>query len=249
MSAGLPHFSTDYMRCWGRDTMISLRGLLLIPQKFKEARNILLMFAIVMRHGLIPNLHDRGNSTRFNARDATWFFMEALQQYILHDKEHGADILNEKLDMQFLDWNQSEHFKKLTAGHKNMMLMADVVQTMMQAHASGIDYVEWNAGLKIDAQMTQEGFHVKIGLDPATGFIYGGNKFNCGTWMDKMGSSEKAKNKGIPGSSRDGADVEIIGLLRSAVRFLATAHERGIYPHEGVTLPEKKSTLTYKQWV
>ena len=229
--------------------MISLRGLLLIPQKYKEARNVLLMFAVLMRHGLIPNLHDRGNNSRFNSRDATWFFMESLQEYVKHDKEQGVSIFNEKLEMQFLDSNQGEHCKKLAAAQKNVMPFSDIIQTIMQCHANGIDFVEWNAGPKIDANMTQEGFHVMIKLDPKTGFIFGGNKFNCGTWMDKLGSSDKAKNKGVPATPRDGADVELIGLLRSAVRFLAKAYEDGIYPYEGVQLPDNQGALTYKQWV
>lgn len=39
-----------------------------------------------------------------------------------------------------------------------------------------------------------KGFDIELKLNLENGFIYGGNKKNCLTWMNKMGSSIKAGN-------------------------------------------------------
>jgi glycogen debranching enzyme len=53
--------------------------------------------------------------------------------------------------------------------------------------------------------------------------------------MDKMGESEKAHNKGIPGTPRDGAAIEITGLLKSALNWVSELSAKGLVKSEGVS--------------
>ena len=50
-----------------------------------------------MRHGLIPNLLD---PARFNCRDATFFFVKGIVDYISETNDY--DILKTKIEMKFL---------------------------------------------------------------------------------------------------------------------------------------------------
>ena len=82
--------------------------------------------------------------------------------------------------------------------------------------------------------MKENGFNVKVEADLAqTGFCFGGNVDNCGTWMDKMGSAAQI-NKGVPATPRDGAPVELVGLQYSVLSFLARLHSQGKFSREGV---------------
>ena len=76
--AGYPWF-TD----WGRDTMISLPGLLLATGRADDAAAVLSTFAAHVQDGLIPNrFPDIRGSAEYNTIDASLWFVEAVRAYV-----------------------------------------------------------------------------------------------------------------------------------------------------------------------
>jgi predicted glycogen debranching enzyme len=84
--AGYPWFSD-----WGRDTFISLPGLLLATGRYDEARATLLAFAAHRRHGLIPNVFDdRTGEAEYNTVDGSLWFIQAACAYSDTTGDHTA---------------------------------------------------------------------------------------------------------------------------------------------------------------
>ena len=76
--AGYPWFAD-----WGRDTMISLPGLLLVTGRFAEARQVLSVFASYVSEGMIPNrFDDYTNEPHYNTVDASLWFIHAAHEYL-----------------------------------------------------------------------------------------------------------------------------------------------------------------------
>lgn len=99
--AGYPWF-TD----WGRDTMISLPGLLLSTGRYSEARGLLKAFASFTHNGLIPNrFPDGGAAPEYNTADATLWMFHALDRYmaVTNDRSILKDLF--PVFEQIIDWH------------------------------------------------------------------------------------------------------------------------------------------------
>jgi len=248
LAAGLPHFSTSWARCWGRDVFISATGLFLGTGRYAECKEHIIAFASVMKHGMVPNLLSSGNNPRYNARDAIWFLLQCIQDYT-KIVPNGIEILKEDIPRRFLPYDDTYFEADDPRAYSKTSTLEDIIQEALQRHASGMAYREANAGPGLDSQMKSEGFDQHIYVDWDTGFIFGGNQHNCGTWMDKMGESDRAHSKGVPGTPRDGAAIEITGLHYSALVWLATLHKEGKYKYAGVsTTSPSFPVITLGDW-
>jgi predicted glycogen debranching enzyme len=84
---------------WGRDTFISLPGLLLVTKRFNVAKKILFNFSLLIRHGLIPNFQkDQKEDVAYNTVDASLWYLNAILQFLKYTGDF--DFVRQKL------WNK-----------------------------------------------------------------------------------------------------------------------------------------------
>lgn len=146
LCAGLPHFAEGIWRCWGRDTLISLRGALILTGRLDEAKAGLIAFGSTLRHGLIPNLLGEGKVSRYNCRDATWFWLNsACDLYAAGD----VAIFDELVPHGFVTDEAEFDFD----GPKRTV--EAVIYDILDRHGAGIEFRERNAGPAIDMNMDE----------------------------------------------------------------------------------------------
>ena len=93
--AGYPWFLD-----WGRDTLISFEGLLLISKRYKIAKEVLLTMVRDVKYGLVPNGYSGyDNRPLYNSVDSSLLLFEQIKKYIDYTgddefvKENFYDIL------------------------------------------------------------------------------------------------------------------------------------------------------------
>lgn len=182
--------------------------------------------------------------------DSVWWWLKAIRDYT-ELAPNGYDILDCTV-LRLYPTDESEHPNHVDLKEKNGVVhkLSTIIQEALEIHVNGLKFRERNAGLKIDEHMLDNGFNNEIGVDLETGFVYGGNRLNCGTWMDKLGSSIEANNKGIPATPRDGSAVELVGLSRCVLDWLIDASEnKKRYPFDGVLIDrENKIKFSWSDW-
>lgn len=72
-----------WFETWGRDTFVSLPGLMLTTGRYNDARKVLLDFLSNIKHGLIPNcIADENRQPAYNTVDASLWYVNAVLQYL-----------------------------------------------------------------------------------------------------------------------------------------------------------------------
>ena len=94
--AGYPWFLD-----WGRDSLISFEGLLLVPKRFDIAKEVLQTYVRDIKYGLVPNGYSGfDNRPLYNSADASLLLFEQIEKYLRYTNDYKfvEKYLYEKLE-------------------------------------------------------------------------------------------------------------------------------------------------------
>jgi glycogen debranching enzyme len=126
--AGYPWF-TD----WGRDTMISLPGLLIAPGRLDEAREIIQGFLHFRNQGIIPNrFPDTGETPEYNTADATLWMFQAVRAWLAAggDQAFLRDVFYPAAK-EIIDWHRRGTWYNIAVDARDHLLSAGSQLTWM----------------------------------------------------------------------------------------------------------------------
>jgi len=223
--AGYPWFGD-----WGRDTMISIPGLMLCTGRLDEARSCLLTFARHLRHGLIPNLFDDyGQAAHYNSVDASLWFIHAVHELWKTTKtpppfEGGGGgvggahksrpiVASKKISLSTVD-NRPTGREEIDAE------LFGACRQIVAAYRAGTD------------------FNIRMDQD---GLIAAGDESTQLTWMD-------AKRDGVVFTPRFGKPVEINALWFNTLRCLAEMSDDPAERDDLILLSERVATSFREQF-
>lgn len=102
--AGYPWFLD-----WGRDSLISFEGLLLVTKRFDIAKEVLQTLVRYIKFGLVPNGYSGfDNRPLYNSVDASLLLFEQIQKYVEYTE-----------DYEFVKENLYEKLKDVIENYKN----------------------------------------------------------------------------------------------------------------------------------
>lgn len=137
--AGYPWF-TD----WGRDTMIAFEGLVLVPKRYKEAREILASFAKYIKNGLVPNLFpDENTPPQYNTVDASLWYFQAVYKYMKYlAKEESYDLAEDNKFIKEVVYQKLKEIIDAYARGTDFSIYMDEDDCLIHS-GSGLDQVTW----------------------------------------------------------------------------------------------------------
>jgi predicted glycogen debranching enzyme len=122
-----------WFETWGRDTFVSLPGLLLVTGRFEDARKILLDSMRHRKQGLIPNfVQDKSGEPVYNTVDATLWYVNAVLQFL---KYTG--------DFEFVQQHLWEGLKEIFVRHeKGTVFSIDLDSDGLLAHGPRLTWMD-----------------------------------------------------------------------------------------------------------